>query len=119
MLFKFVCLPEHDTESYRPNYLVMLLQVFGFSFQMSRAQLVCLYRGLKVRFPAIMSKYSKNIDLCYQPGIFLCLHQNDALQVFDDYLIRCFHILYCKAKSGIQYIKEHNRLVINSHNYIC
>src|SRR5450759_237799 len=58
LLFKFMCLPEHGPESDRPGYLVTLLQIFGFSFQVSSAQLVCLYRGLKVRFPAIMNKYS-------------------------------------------------------------
>ena len=60
----------------------------------------------------------KNIDSCFQQGIFLCLHQNDALQFFDDYLIRCFHNC-CKTNPEIQYIKERNRLVINPYNYIC
>jgi hypothetical protein len=30
-----------------------------------------------------------------QQGNFLYLHQNDAFQFLDDYLIRCFHNLCC------------------------
>ncbi len=58
LFFKFLCLPEQDSESYRPGYRLTLLQVFGFTFQMSRAQLMFHRRGLKVSFPAIVNKYS-------------------------------------------------------------
>lgn len=61
-------------------------------------------------------------DSCHQQrnfGNFLYLHQNDTLQFFDDYLIRCFHRLCYKTNPEIQYIKERNRLVTNSENYIC
>ena len=57
LFFKFMCLPEHGPESDRPGYLITRLQVFGFTFKMSCAQLMILYRGLKVSFPAIMNKY--------------------------------------------------------------
>ena len=58
LIFKFLCLPKHDSKSYRPGYFVTLLQIFSFTFQMCRTQLMFLYRGLKVCFPAIMNKYS-------------------------------------------------------------
>jgi hypothetical protein len=48
-----------------------------------------------------------------QQGNFLYLHQNDAFQFLDDYLIRCFHNLCCIVNTEIQYIKERNRLFIN------
>ena len=64
----------------------------------------------------------KNFNSCNQQrnfSKFLCLHQNDALQFLDDYLIRCFHNLCYKTNPEIQYIKERNRLVINSKKHIC
>jgi hypothetical protein len=34
-----------------------MITVFGLTFQMSRTKLMLLYRGLKVRFPAIVNKH--------------------------------------------------------------
>ena len=58
LIFKFMSLSEHYPESNRPVNFVTCFQIFSFSFQVSRAELMRLYRGLKMSFPAIMNKYS-------------------------------------------------------------
>ena len=58
VFFKSLRLQQHYSEPNRPCYFVPLLKVFGFALQMRSAQLVLVYRRLKMCFPAIMNKYS-------------------------------------------------------------
>ena len=58
LFFKSLRLQQHYSEPNRPCYFVPLLKVFGFALQMRSAQLVLVYRRLKMCFPAIMNKYS-------------------------------------------------------------
>jgi hypothetical protein len=73
------------------------------------------YRTVVAVFPGrVLFDFSLKIsDSGFQQFDFLRLHQYEALQFTDNYLLRSLHNLYCKTKPEIHYFKERNCLFIN------